>query len=333
MDSENDSTVLETNSAKEAMGLADNLSPDNDDDPEVPVKVHADYDKAAHIDEETLIAREKDAVSALNEFLSKNHFVGFDNLDPHLRQGVNLMQELQGHDTGMSLHHLVHGEHPSMNMADNKKEGIKKRLQNFLNFLKWLSAMEEIMDAMFDKVYEVVSGRIEEIKEHIDDRIEKVDAKLEEAIEEAIAEGVIPSKEALVAGTAVASTAAGAVALKKIEKAKKKKKKLWRFKKRVEKHEAILEEADSTQEVLAVHENLEQDFEDLSNNKYSSSNAMSNTSSTAIVSSLVDSYSSEKDYCPSHSYESSFRYHDIEPHEESDDEGEEENIDPPLCDA
>lgn len=295
-----------------------------------PIASADDYDGHHVVNEEdvelALIAREKNDVSALDEFLSKNHFEGVDNLHYQLRQGVILMQEIQGHETGMSLHHLVHGDHSGLNMADSKKENKRKAFDRYKEFLKWVLALEKMMDALFENMHELVSKRIETIKGKIDYKLEAVKEDLEEAVDEALDIEGISSKEAVLAGTAVATTAVGAKALEKVQKVRKKKKKLLSFRKRVKKHKEVLEEVDTTQEVLEVQENLEQDYEDLKADSLGSSYSTVNTSYVSMMGSLVDASKSESEYSPQGYYNPSGDY--IRSDNDSE-EGEDDNITPP----
>ncbi len=194
------------------------------------------FDKSAEDDPQTASLRE------LLDFLEKPQSIGLDNLRESLRNIVQLALELKGYQTGLSLQHLVHGEHSSMAMegilsGDKKK---KRRLKQFWDDMNEI-AIE--MERSFNIIFDFAIKQVVEIKQGITDEIAIIDERIEEK----------------------ASTEIEAAAMKA---ASAKRKKLVKFKKHVKKKEALIQEANSTQEILEIQNNLVEDRQNFKEGKF-----------------------------------------------------------------
>ncbi len=176
------------------------------------------------------------AMKELNDFLTKPHSIGLDNLKESLRNMIQLMMELKGYKTGYQVHHLVRGEHSSLAMAGvlESDEEKKKRIRRFYEMLE---EIEKDMARQFAQVFSHVSRKVKTIKSNIKDQIEELDDRIEE----------------------MAETPEQATAIKR---ASKKRKTLVSFHNHITEHEEDLEEAANTAEIIAIEEQLNEDLQD-----------------------------------------------------------------------
>lgn len=173
------------------------------------------------------------AQAELEAFLSSPSNVGIDRLKESLRNIVQLMQELQGYNTGQDLQHLSRGEHSGIAMDGTvPEEEAKKKRRKFLQEL--MDEFDRMLAMNFGAVLRVVREKIEDLKELIDEEIDALDQQIEE----------------------MADNHLQAAALKNSNTTRKK---LLRFRRHVEAHEAAIENTNSTAELVDMAENLEQD--------------------------------------------------------------------------
>lgn len=187
-------------------------------------------------DEETI------ALQALNKFLESPHSIGLDTIKESLRNVVQLMMELKGYATGFSLQHLVHGEHSSMAMDGSLRDDAEKK-RRIQEFWDEMMRLERLMAAGFDHVLAHVAAEIVEIKEDIADKIDAIDAQIDEAADTVEEAQVLKARNT-------------------------KRKKLVKFKKHIEEHEAELHEADTTEELIEVQSNVLEDVQDFKENRF-----------------------------------------------------------------
>jgi len=173
------------------------------------------------------------ARAELDAFLANPRNVGIDGLKESLRNIVQLMQELQGYNTGQDLQHLTQGEHSGISMHGSLRDDqAKKKKQQFLKEL--MEEFDRIMAMSFSAILHVVREKIDDLKELIDEEIEALDQQIEE----------------------MADNDLQATALKN---SSTKRKKLLRFRRHVEVHEDIVDNSNSTAELIDVAEHLEKD--------------------------------------------------------------------------
>ena len=182
---------------------------------------------------------EPEALKELNDFLARPNSIGIDNLKESLRNMVQVIMEIIGHSTGLTLHHLVHGEHSSLAPAgvlkgDEEKRKKLEELQHIMNQIDRMIFME------FDRLFTHVQNRIQVIEDNIESRIEKLDETIEDAIEDGLDKKVI-------------------------EKKKQKRGRLKQFLARVKVREKQLQEVETTEEIIEVEESLSNDIADLRN--------------------------------------------------------------------
>lgn len=173
------------------------------------------------------------AQAELDAFLASPRNVGIDGLKESLRNIVQIMQELQGYNTGQDLQHLARGEHSGIAMHGSLKDDeAKRKKQQFLKEL--MEEFDRIMAMNFNAVLHVVREKIDDLKDLIDEEIEALDQQIEE----------------------MADNDLQAAALKN---SSTKRKKLLRFRRHVEVHENIVENSKSTAELIDVADHLEKD--------------------------------------------------------------------------
>lgn len=173
------------------------------------------------------------AQAELDAFLSSPRNVGIDGLKESLRNIVQLMQELQGYNTGQDLQHLSSGEHSGISMHGSLRDDeTKKKKKQFLKEL--MDEFDRIMAMNFGDVLEVVREKLDDLKELIDTEIEALDHQIDE----------------------MADNDLQAAALKN---SSTKRKKLLRFRRHVEVHEDIVENSRSTAELVDVATHIEKD--------------------------------------------------------------------------
>lgn len=173
------------------------------------------------------------AQSELDAFLASPRNVGIDNLKESLRNIVQLMQELQGYNTGQDLQHLTTGEHSGISVHGSLRDDeAKKKKRQFLKEL--MDEFDRIMAMNFGEVLEVVREKLDDLKDLIDTEIDALDEQIED----------------------MADNDLQAAALKN---SSTKRKKLMRFRRHVEVQENIVENSRSTAELVDVAEHIEKD--------------------------------------------------------------------------
>ncbi len=182
------------------------------------------------------------ALQELNDFLESPQSLILGSVKESLRNIVQLMMELKGFATGYALQHLVNGEHSSMASEGSLRDDAEKK-RRLKDFWDEMLRLDREMAAIFEDVYEHVATKIVEIKEDLTEKIEIIDANIEE----------------------MADTAEEARVLKAQNT---KRKKLVKFKKHIEKHEAELQEADTTQEVIEIQSDVIEDVQDFKSNRF-----------------------------------------------------------------
>ncbi len=194
------------------------------------------FDKSAEDDPQTVALRE------LEDFLEKPQSIGLGNLKESLRNIVQLALELKGYQTGLSLQHLVHGEHSSMAM-DGLLSGDKKKKRLLKQFWDDMNEIANEMARSFNIIFDFAVKQVVEIKQEISEEIAIIDAKIEEQADTEI--------------EAAAMKAASA-----------KRKKLVKFKKHVKKKEALIQEASTTQEILEIQNDIIEDRQDFKEGRF-----------------------------------------------------------------
>jgi|GEM_PF-2573591 len=192
--------------------------------------------------------QDNEAIDTLNKFIARPHHIGFDNLKKSIRDGVSLMMELQGYETGLSLRHFAHGEESSLALADVLKSDDKKR-QKAKEFQEWLEKIQRFFDKEFTKICTYLSSRIESIKQRVEMQIEVLD-------------------NTLCAKNTALFSAAGAAGAATLKTAEAKKDRLKTFLSRLNEHDDKLEAADNTEELLEVEAKLEEDVISFERNNF-----------------------------------------------------------------
>lgn len=198
------------------------------------------FDDSAADDNETVALRE------LLDFLEKPQSIGLDNLKESLRNIVNLALEIKGYATGYALQHLVHGEHSSL-APEGILRGDKERKRKLQEFWDDIIAIEREMARSFHAVFEYTAKKIIAIKQGIIEEIIDIDAVIEEKTE-ALEQADTSAEEAIIA--------------QEITRKKNKRKKLVQFKQHVKQQEAELYDANTTQEIIGIQNNVFEDVED-----------------------------------------------------------------------
>ena len=181
------------------------------------------------------------ALLETESYLASPSSIGLDSFKESLRNVIQLMLELKGYSTGYDLSHLVIGEHSSMAMHGVlKDDNLKKRKaqQFWEDFLKLEKEMMQNFHSIFQNMHEFIIT----IEENIDNKIEKIDTQIE----------------------AAAQSDEHAVQLKQNNKERRR---LKAFKRHIENHKQDLEEAESTEDLIDIGQNLAEDLEDLNNGK------------------------------------------------------------------
>lgn len=194
------------------------------------------FDQSALDDEDSI------ALQELNQFLSKPHSIGLDNLKESLRNMVQLMMELKGYKTGYQVHHLVRGEHSSMALAGILPADEEKR-KRMEQFYKDLMELEKQMAKMFARIFKHVAQKIVAVERHLDAEIEAIDDKIDALADTPEEAAVIKSKNV-------------------------KRRKLLTFKKHVKQKAEELEDATTTEEVLEIQSDLAEDADDFRNDVF-----------------------------------------------------------------
>ncbi len=205
-----------------------------------------EFDRIAEEDKTTIALRE------LLSFLEKPQSIGIDNLKESLRNIIQLALEIKGYETGLSLQHLVNGEHSSL-----APEGIskvdKERKRRLKQFIEDMAEIEREMANSFNIIFNFTVKKIAEIKQEIVEEISSIDHTIQEK-EQALEE--------------IKDKAAEAAIAEEILRKKKKRKKLKQFKEHVKKKEAELKEATRTQDVVEIQQTIIEDTTDFKEGRF-----------------------------------------------------------------
>ena len=181
------------------------------------------------------------ALLETESYLASPSSIGLDSIKEPFRNVIQLMLELKGYSTGYDLSHLVIGEHSSMAMHGVlKDDNLKKRKaqQFWEEFLKLEKEMMQHFHSIFQNMHEFIVT----IEENIDNKLEEIDTHIE----------------------AIAHNDEHAVQLKQKNKERHR---LKAFKNHIKNHKQDLVEAESTEDLVDLGQNLAEDLEDLDNGK------------------------------------------------------------------
>ncbi len=259
------------------------------------------------------------ALLELESFLSNPACVGLDNIKESLRNSIQLMLELKGYSTGYDLSHLPVGEHSSLAMEGSLRDDRikKKKAQQLLDDLL---EIEREMSNSFSHVFESTRIFIHNIETRIDEKIDAIDDQIED---------IAQNKEHA----------------EQLKKSSKKRKRLKLFKKHVKEHKEELNEAESTEEIINIQQNLAEDLKDFNAGKdvIPKSSRLSGLSVLSGFSNFIFRRNSNDNDQPDSFYDFARDvepqgYHDQAPHYQRDDEtgdgsgdnGEQKDVDPPY---
>lgn len=216
---------------------------------------------ALALEDDVISAAELDGVGDLLDYFQKPHNFGLDNLPMELRNMILMMLELQGYTYGYMQHQVHTFGHTSLAMHGTLTEDEhKRRLQEefWINFLRLLNELER----HYEPIYNHVQVRIEAVRAEIVTQVMAIDATI----------------------AAAAATPAMAEAMKANHEERGILK--W-MKRRLEKHEAELAEANTAAEIVQVHQKMEQDLQDIKTGNVSPNRAASRPSPLTRISEYV----------------------------------------------
>ncbi len=230
---------------------------------------------ALALEDDVISPSDLDGVTDLLEYLEKPHSFGLENVPdpsqkPHsfgldnmpyeLRNMILMMLELQGYTYGYMQHQVHTFGHTSLMLDETDPSLAKRRRQEefWIEFNRMLAQME----SCFDTIHYSVSRRITSVKAEIIGQVMAIDATI----------------------AAAAATPAMAEAMKATHEERGILK--W-MKRRLEKHETELAEANTAAEVVQVHQKMEQDLHDVKTGNVSPNRAVSRPSPLTRISEYV----------------------------------------------
>ncbi|MBK6896808.1 MAG: hypothetical protein IPH06_09475 [Alphaproteobacteria bacterium] len=215
---------------------------------------------ALALEDDVISPSDLDGVTDLLEYLEKPHSFGLDNMPVELRSMILMMLELQGYTYGYMQHQVHTFGHTSMLAEEPNSALAKKRRQEefWIEFNKMLAQME----SCFDTIHYNVHKRIHSVRAEIVSQVMAIDASI----------------------AAAAATPAMAEAMKATHAERGILK--W-MKRRLEKHETELAEANTAAEVVQVHQKMEQDLHDVKTGNVSPNRAVSRPSPLTRISEYV----------------------------------------------
>lgn len=170
-------------------------------------------------------------------YLDGPHSVGLDNMRTELRHMILLMMELQGYETGYRSQQMLGFGHTGLVMNGLLPSDYKKRKldQEFWDELDKLLAQ---LDRQFTYIVSHTQTRIVTVREDIVEKVRAIDSQI----------------------AAQATSDAHAEALKANNEERTILK--W-LKRRLERHEEDLQQAETAVEAVQVHQKMEQDIQDV----------------------------------------------------------------------
>ena len=212
-------------------------------------------------EERVLDQSDLEGVDDLIRYLEGPNSFGLDQMPQNLRNMILYVLELQGYDYGYMQHQVIGFGHDSLIM-DGLVPNLKKKRQQAEDYWIRLYKMLAELEASFEAIFIEVSSRIVRAKHDITSQVEAIDAQI----------------------AASASTTAQAEAMKESHPHRGILK--W-LKRRLEKHEADLAEADTAVEAIQIHQKMEQDLEDVKTGNVSPNRAASRPSPLVRISDFV----------------------------------------------
>ncbi|MCC7305396.1 MAG: hypothetical protein IT558_03945 [Alphaproteobacteria bacterium] len=215
---------------------------------------------ALALEDDVLSPADLDGVGDLLTYLDKPQSFGLDNMPMELRNMILMMLELQGYTYGYMQHQVHTFGHTSLSLDEHDPALAKRKRDE--EFWSEFSKMLAQLESCFDTVYYNVHTRIHSVKAEIVAQVMAIDAGI----------------------AAAASTTAQAEAMKAAHGERGILK--W-MKRRLEKHETELAEANTAAEVVQVHQKMEQDLHDAKTGNVSPNRAASRPSPLTRISEYV----------------------------------------------
>ncbi len=215
---------------------------------------------ALALEDDLISAGDLDGVGDLLSYLEKPHNFGLDNMPMELRNMILMMLELQGYTYGYMQHQVHTFGHTSLSLDEHDPALAKRKREEefWIEFSKMLAQLE----SCFDTVHYTVHKRLHSVKAEVVAQVMAIDASI----------------------AAAASTPAQAEAMKASHQERGILK--W-MKRRLEKHETELAEANTAAEVVQVHQKMEQDLHDAKTGNVSPNRAASRPSPLTRISEYV----------------------------------------------
>lgn len=169
-------------------------------------------------------------------YLDGPHSVGLDNMRAELRHMILLMMELQGYETGYRSQQMLGFGHTGMIMNGLLRSDQKRKLEE--EIWEELDKLLAQLDRQFTFIVAHTQERIQTVRQAVVEQVKVIDQKIAaEATSDAHAEALKANNEE-----------------RTILK--------W-LKRRLERHEADLQQADTAAEAVQVHQKMEQDVLDV----------------------------------------------------------------------
>ncbi|MCB1591746.1 MAG: hypothetical protein KDI90_04760 [Alphaproteobacteria bacterium] len=183
------------------------------------------------------------------EYMDSPRAIGLDGMKAELRHMILLMMELQGHNTGYKSQQMLGLGHTSLIMNGLLPEDAK-RLFEEQEYWDRLQKMLADLETRYDYIVFHVQKRIDEVQEQIIEEVQAIDEQIE----------------------AKATDATQAEAMKAENERRTVLKWLLR---RMDRHEEELQETDTAAEAVQLHQNIEQDIEDVKQGNVSPTRSVS----------------------------------------------------------
>ncbi len=176
-------------------------------------------------------------IDDLAKFLNREHSEELSEFKESLNKGLGILVVIDDDETGIPLHLFAQGEDSSI-LSKKALRLDKERRRSIRALLEWIESFEIMAKKVFKDFANYLSGRIDSIKTNAEKQIEVIDNVLSATKSAAKASG------------------AGAATIAAVEK---KKSRLKSFIDRLTEHNENLENAKSTEELLEVETELEED--------------------------------------------------------------------------
>lgn len=222
-------------------------------------------------------------------YMDSPRSIGLDGMKSELRHMILLMMELQGYDTGYRSQQMLGFGHTSL-ILNGVLASDAKKMREEMEYWESLYKLLDELERTFSVTLNLVQKRIDTIQEHLVEEVKAIDQEIQ----------------------AEATSDAHVVALKAGHERRNVLKWLLH---RLDRHEADLQEANSTAEVVQLHQKVEQDVEDVKQGNVSANRSANRPSPFTQISEFVKVRRKEP---PKHEHEHDREYgHDR--HSDSED--------------